>query len=269
LNIETPPFSREEMRARVPEFLELHAKRPIKENRGGMRAPHLFATWFMVQKLAPTHIVESGVFKGLGTWLLEQAAPAARLYCIDPDPSARVYQSSRASYLTEDFAKLSWDLPRETTLLFFDDHQDELRRVEESRKLGFRHVIFEDNYPPGQGDCFSLKQALMGERRPDGRGGLAGLVNKLLPRGSDGEAKAELEAALDCYYEFPPVLRVERPNPCFERPIRCRATRRACSRSKRRFTHGSATRRCVRLEELQAPFGSATARSCRLRTQAE
>ena len=208
MDIGTAPFRRDEMRARIPEFLELHAKRPIRENRGGMRAPHLFATWFMVQKLAPTHIVESGVFKGLGTWLLEQAAPEAQLCCIDPDPAARVYRSSRANYLTEDFAKLTWDLPRETTLLFFDDHQDELRRVEESRKLGFRHVIFEDNYPPGQGDCFSLKQALMGEQRQEGRGPLAKLVDRLSPRSEKGDAKAELLAALDGYYEFPPVLRV-------------------------------------------------------------
>lgn len=205
MNIGTAPFDRDEMRSAIPEFLTLHAQRPIRDNRGGMRAPHLFATWFMVRKLAPTHIVESGVFKGLGTWLLEQAAPDARLTCIDPDPGARVYRSSRASYHTEDFARLSWDLPRESTLLFFDDHQDELCRVEEARKLAFRHVIFEDNYPPGQGDCFSLKQALMGGQR-DAQGTLAKLVGKLSPRVRD--AKAELEAALDGYYEFPPVLRV-------------------------------------------------------------
>jgi hypothetical protein len=208
LEIGTTPFSRDEMRARIPEFLDLHAKRPIRENRGGMRAPHLFATWFMVQKLAPTHIVESGVFKGLGTWLLAEAAPNARLYCIDPDPAARVYHSPRATYLTEDFSKLTWDLPRETTLLFFDDHQDELRRVEESRRFGFRHVIFEDNYPPGQGDCFSLKQGLMGVERRETRSPLSAFVDKLTPKRRKGNARTALEAMLDGYYEFPPVVRV-------------------------------------------------------------
>jgi hypothetical protein len=173
-----------------------------------MRAPHLFATWFMVRALKPTHIVESGVFKGLGTWLLEQAAPEARLFCIDPEPGARVYESPRATYLTDDFARISWDAPRDSTLLFFDDHQDELRRVDEARQLGFRHLIFEDNYPPGQGDCFSLKQALMGHRRPDTQGPLAKLVDKLRSRTETSDPRAELGAALDSYYEFPPVLRV-------------------------------------------------------------
>jgi hypothetical protein len=207
--IGTAPFQRDAMRASIPEFVDLHGRRPIWENRGGMRAPHLFATWFMVRTLKPTHIVESGVFKGLGTWLLEQAAPEAALVCIDPEPSVRRYQSARATYLTEDFARVSWDLPRETTLLFFDDHQDELRRVEEARRLGFRHVIFEDNYPPGQGDCFSLKQAFMGEQRRDARGVVTRLLDTLSgSTPSPGDPKAELEAALDCYYEFPPVLRV-------------------------------------------------------------
>jgi hypothetical protein len=207
--IGTVPFQRDAMRASVPEFLDLHGMRPIWENRGGMRAPHLFAAWFMVRTLKPTHIVESGVFKGLGTWLLEHAAPDAELVCIDPEPAARVYHAARARYVTEDFASLSWDLPRETTLLFFDDHQDALRRVEEAQRFGFRHVIFEDNYPPGRGDCFSLKQAFMGERRRDTRGTVTRLLDKLSASTPPPEdPKALLEAALESYYEFPPVLRV-------------------------------------------------------------
>ncbi len=209
LRLGTSPFDRDAMRAAIPEFLDLHARRPIEDNRGGMRAPHLFATWFMVRALRPTHIVESGVFKGLGTWLLEQAAPEAQFFCIDPDPGVRVYSGVRATYLTEDFARIAWDAPRETTLLFFDDHQDELRRVQEARKLGFRHLIFEDNYPPGRGDCFSLKQALMGEQRRDERGAVSRLFDRLSSgKAPSGDPKGELEAALDCYDEFPPVVRV-------------------------------------------------------------
>jgi len=202
------PFSRDEMRRSIDAFLPIYARRPIGENVGGMRAPHLFATWFMVRELAPTHIVESGVFKGLGTWMLEQAAPGAHLTCIEPNPSAIEYRSPNAHYLTSDFAETTWDLPRATTLLFFDDHQNAFERVRLAERLGFRHLIFEDNYPRGRGDCYSLKRAFMGEP-PPAPVTLAGRAKDALTRFAAGgvDVVARLERALDIYSEFPPVRR--------------------------------------------------------------
>ena len=201
------PF-RDEMRARLADFHALYSRRPILENQGGMRAPHLFATWFMVQTLRPTHIVESGVFKGLGTWLLEQAAADAHLYCIEPNPAQIEYRSARAKYHTRDFGEIAWDLPRATTLLFFDDHQNALERVRLARELGFRHLIFEDNYPARRGDCYSLKRALMGEPPPSPPTFLARVrreLGGLFARERD--AGAYLERALETYCEFPPIVR--------------------------------------------------------------
>lgn len=204
----TSPFSREAMKEALPEFLGLLGKLPISNNHGGMRAPHLFATWFMLRTLRPTHIVESGVFKGLGTWLLEQAAPEARLYCIDPNPEAIEYRSPRAEYFTRDFSELDWDLPRATTLLFFDDHQNALSRVALAERLGFSHLIFEDNYPRGKGDCYSLKQALMGEPAPQPRG-LGARALQILTGASaaDRDPARYLESVVETYAEFPPVRR--------------------------------------------------------------
>jgi hypothetical protein len=204
----TSPFEREAMLAALPEFLEVHARLPIMNNHGGMRAPHLFAAWFMLRELRPTHVVESGVFKGLGTWLIEQAAPQSRLLCIDPDLSQREYVSPRAAYQTNDFSTTTHELPRETTVLFFDDHQNALERVRLAEALGFRHLIFEDNYPRGHGDCYSLKRALMGEPPPPEKslvarvkGALAGVL------GEKESSAAYLERVLETYFEFPPVVR--------------------------------------------------------------
>lgn len=197
------------MIARIPEFLRVYADRPFRENAGGMQAPHLFATWYMVQKLAPKAIVESGVFKGLGTWLLRQAAPEARLVCIDPNLEQIRYRDPEAQYLATDFERHRWDLPRESTLLFFDDHQDAPARVRVAERLGFRHLIFEDNYPAGRGDCHSLKKALMGE--PAEPSGLARLRSAVAFLSSKGVDPAEyLENVLDTYREFPPVAKVDK-----------------------------------------------------------
>lgn len=43
-------------------------------------------------------------------------------------------------------------------LIFFDDHQNELKRVKQALKAGFRHLVFEDNYDTGTGDHYSLRQ---------------------------------------------------------------------------------------------------------------
>jgi hypothetical protein len=202
------PFRREAMLEALPEFLELHARLPIVNNHGGMRAPHLFGAWFMLRELRPTHVVESGVFKGLGTWLIEQAAPQAQLYCIDPDLSQREYTSPRAEYGTSDFSATSYDLPRETTVLFFDDHQDAVERVRLARERGFLHLIFEDNYPRGHGDCYSLKRALMGEPAPEEQS-LVGRAKATLSGllGERESSEAFLERELETYFEFPPVVR--------------------------------------------------------------
>jgi hypothetical protein len=174
-----------------------------------MRAPHLFGAWFMLRELRPTHVVESGVFKGLGTWLIEQVVPEARLYCIDPDLSQREYVSPRATYETRDFSDTTWELPRETTVLFFDDHQNAVERVRLAEARGFHHLIFEDNYPAGHGDCYSLKRALMGEPPPAERS-LSGRARALLASlGRSEAADAYLERVLDTYFEFPPVVRAE------------------------------------------------------------
>jgi hypothetical protein len=214
-----PGWTRQDIKAAVGEFVELYPRKPISNNTGGMKAPHMFAAWFIARWLQPKVIVESGVFRGQSTWLLEQAAPEARLICIEPNLEGIEYRSPRASYQREDFASQDWaDLPREDTLLFFDDHQNAMERIRQVKRLGFRHAMFEDNYPAGHGDCYSLKRALMqdGYVPPELRG--AGLYRKLRFRVSRtapraipaGPADARwLQANLTAYYEFPPVFKPE------------------------------------------------------------
>ncbi|AQK66440.1 DNA polymerase eta [Zea mays] len=45
----------------------------------------------------------------------------------------------------------------EKVLIFFDDHQSELKRLKQALKAGFRHLIFEDNYDTGTCDHYFLR----------------------------------------------------------------------------------------------------------------
>ena len=154
-------WSASDLLSSLDEFNKLYASRPIKENKGGMTSPHMFPAWFVIKHLKPKHLIESGVFKGLGTWFFEQASPSSELICIDPSPEARQYSSQSASYQTQDFLFSDWSrLSPADTVVFFDDHQNCLDRIKRAHQLGFKKIIIEDNYPIQQGDCYSPKKIL-------------------------------------------------------------------------------------------------------------
>jgi hypothetical protein len=157
-----PPWNDKGLKATAVEFSELYKSRPIQNNQGGVKAPHMFAVFGILKALRPEAVIESGVWRGAGTWLIEQAAPEAEIFALDPNLNRLQYRSSRASYSTIDFNLHDWSELPDSTIVLFDDHQDAFVRMQQSLWHGIRHVIFEDNYPPTQGDCYSLKKLFSG-----------------------------------------------------------------------------------------------------------
>jgi hypothetical protein len=183
MQIGVPPWTREEAVAALSEFFELYKKRPIANNRAGMKFPHMFATWFMLKKLDPAFVVESGIWQGQSTWLIEQACPKATIVCLDIDLDQRKYVSKTATYFETDISLINKSKLSRDTVLFFDDHQDAYVRVLQSRRWGFDHLVFEDNYPHGYGDCHSLKKAW-----------------------TDSGLAKRLHDMVNVYAEFPPII---------------------------------------------------------------
>lgn len=232
VTIGTPPWSREDILAAIDEFESLYEERPIRGDPHGMQAPHLFATWFMARAVKPALVVESGIWKGQSTWLLEQACPEAEIISIDVRLDFREYISERVTYSDRDFSEHDWsELDPDRSLVFFDDHQNAYQRLQQCLWFGFRHVIFEDNYPPGKGDCYSLRHAFSGagfvpagSNAPPSPGihaklrtRIADWLNmdpisitpqysrvKIAPNSHDA---AMLGKHLDVYCEFPPVFK--------------------------------------------------------------
>jgi hypothetical protein len=215
----------------LDEFEAVYADRPIKDNQGGMKAPHMFAVWFMAKRLNPDLIVESGIWKGQSTWLLEKACPGAKLVSIDLNLKYREYISDRATYSDKDFVEQDWVDISDRALVFFDDHQNAYKRLQQCKWFGFKHIMFEDNYPISQGDCYSLKKAFANagfepansSKMPNNnifskilrRSALLASINpitltpqyetvKVRPNNNDSRM---LQKNLDVYYEFPPVIK--------------------------------------------------------------
>jgi len=158
----TTKWLSEDIKQYLEEFHELYQKRPIIDNSGGMKSAHMFSAWYIVKKLQPKYIIESGVWKGLGTWFFEQACPSIeKIYSIDPNTQFRIYTSPKAEYQTNDFLHTDWShINKNETFVFFDDHQNCLSRLQKCVADKFKYICIEDNYPWQQGDCYTPKKIL-------------------------------------------------------------------------------------------------------------
>ena len=124
----------------------------------GININHGFALWFTARKLRPPVVIESGVYHGLGTWLIRQGAgPDTHIINLDPSPSSQLrYKESEGTHLMganfSDFGLVNWHrlIPdsaiRARTLVVLDDHMSCVKRVGQMLDAGFRHLFYEDNW---------------------------------------------------------------------------------------------------------------------------
>ncbi|KAG6415775.1 hypothetical protein SASPL_123192 [Salvia splendens] len=142
----------------------------------GMGFDHSFGLWFITRWLKPDLMIESGAFKGHSTWVLRQAMPDTPILSITPRHPEKylkkgpAYVDGNCTYFAGkdfvDFGSMDWERvlgkhgiqDPTRVLVFFDDHQNELKRLKQAVKAGFKHLVFEDNYDTGTGDHYSLRQ---------------------------------------------------------------------------------------------------------------
>ena len=232
----SPNWTNQELINELNIFLKIYKKRPIKFNKHGMMFPHMFAVFFILRKLQPEFIIESGVFKGQSTWLIENSLPEAKILSIDINLSQREYISEKAEYSNLDFKYHTFVNIPENSLVFFDDHQSHLDRMKECKFFNIKHIIFEDNYPSKRGDFPSIRHSYLNEGFDHPLTFLNIIkttsllltmffkkiiysnfyitLDKITSRLRDREPNTsdfkQIEKALDIYYEFPPIIRIDK-----------------------------------------------------------
>ena len=146
----------------LDEFCNIYSNRPIKKNTGGMGFNHSFALFSILKKLKPELVIESGVWRGHSTYIIEKALPKAEIVSLDVNLKHRKYISNNSTYFETDFNNIDWSNYKNInkSICFFDDHQNSLERLKEMKWWGFTRAIFEDNFPTGEGDSYSLKQII-------------------------------------------------------------------------------------------------------------
>ena len=153
-------FNKKIIAKELKKFLKIYKHRPIKNNKNGMKINHMFAFFFLLKKLKPKYVIESGILRGQGTWLIEKTLPNTKIYSIDLDLSTRKFISKKVKYLDQDFKYFNDKIQPEKTLVFFDDHTCHYERLKQCKFLNIKQIIFEDNYNVGDGDFNSLKHIL-------------------------------------------------------------------------------------------------------------
>ncbi len=195
----------------IESFKKVYDNRPINDNEGGMLSTHLFWTWYAMKKLNPKYIIESGIWKGQGTWLLEQACPNAQIFSIDINMTNRQYISERVKYFTMDFSFIDWSFikDKEEAVIFFDDHQNAYNRLMQMRFMGFKKALFEDNYPPNHGDCYSLKKVLLESGHKEQTKGRLGCQKSKQVISANQAHAVYFKNNVKTYFEFPPIYKLD------------------------------------------------------------
>ena len=135
-----------DIRARVQAFWDLIPSAPVRQRRGGSGFNGALQLYVAMRALQPDFVVESGVFRGLTTWVIRQACPHARIFCHDPDLSGLQYRDPQARYSTADWSTADWSvLDPAATVAFFDDHVAQGRRVVEAHARGLTRLLFDDD----------------------------------------------------------------------------------------------------------------------------
>jgi hypothetical protein len=150
-----------EIKDEIKKFIELYKSRPIKNNKGGMLFPHMFALYFFLKKIKPELIIESGIYKGQSTWLIEKTLPKSNIISIDTNLKSRIYISKKAHYSDIDFKFQNFSNIPKNTLVFFDDHVNHFERIKEALYFNIKNIVLEDNYKKNSKKCdfYTIKQA--------------------------------------------------------------------------------------------------------------
>lgn len=203
-------------------------------NVGGNGLFHSFILWATLKNLRPAMVVESGVYIGLNSWLIQKATEEwnPTIVLLDPhrlgwEPlgaETRKMYDLRGADKFVDFEDVNWNAiekNRTNAFVFFDDHMDQLHRLRQAHTLGFRHVMFDDNWIAGVGSMFTIKNAcdrggkvraaFENINKPDQRCNSFHRQCHTMGPSEGIEAYEELVSLADVIWEGPPLTKLLAP----------------------------------------------------------
>ena len=142
----------------LAEFKEVLARHE-GEAIGGVSVCEAFWLYCLIKAIRPVQIIESGTFYGYSMHFIRSAAsPSCRVISFDPDMSHAPWLED-VEYHEKDWLEVEGiNLGKGSgTLIFFDDHIDQGRRLHEAVSMDQEHIIFHDNYLSDQHSHRSIR----------------------------------------------------------------------------------------------------------------
>ena len=153
----------------LDEFLMSVNFREINMNDGGMKLPDMFSFFFLLKKLQPEVVIESGVWNGQSTKLIRETLGTVKIISLDPRPIEGYIDEDATYYVGDNFKDFkdldlsSFDMNK--VLCFFDDHQNAAQRLVQCIDKNVKHIFFNDNYPVNCGSHYSIQHLLDNDPR--------------------------------------------------------------------------------------------------------
>ncbi|MEK9657766.1 MAG: hypothetical protein VW378_05270 [bacterium] len=134
--------------AMIKKYDDLFFDHPISNLNGGMTYNSGLLTFLFVNIINPDIVIESGVWKGFSTYLIDHASSShCKIFCFDINYSKLEYRSSKATYFEQDIENSTINFSGKKVLAFFDDHVSHYHRLLYCLKQQVEHIILDDDVP--------------------------------------------------------------------------------------------------------------------------
>jgi len=164
----------------LDEFMENIYFDEIQLNDGGMKINDMFSFYFLLTRMKPTVVVESGIWKGYSTKIIRKTlGNDVKILCLDPlditkdgfrDDNVNTTYLIGATFVDFeqlDLSEYGIDIVNDVdgVLCIFDDHQNAAQRMSQCLQKGVKHVFFSGNYPVNAGSHYSIQHLIDNDQR--------------------------------------------------------------------------------------------------------
>lgn len=130
----------------IEEFDVTYKRQPISDLNGGIGYNNALFLFIFVTLLKPKEVIESGVWRGFSTFVLDVATSnECHISCYDINFSRLEYRSNRADYYEMDLTNNQNNRNDGVSLAFFDDHVSHYDRLMYCVKENIDFVVLDDD----------------------------------------------------------------------------------------------------------------------------
>lgn len=130
----------------IKNYDKVFKDKPISDLIGGMGYNNGLILYILFSHYQPKVIVESGVWRGFTTYLIDKATfDNSKIYCFDIDLSKNEFHSSKASYYEHDITFFDEIDLGTVDFAFFDDHVSIYERLKLCLKNKIQILVVDDD----------------------------------------------------------------------------------------------------------------------------